>query len=48
MRKCVGYCPQFDAYDPLLTSKEVLLFYARLRGIPEKDVAKVSLILCTE
>ncbi|XP_062592616.1 phospholipid-transporting ATPase ABCA1-like [Saccostrea cucullata] len=42
VRKSVGYCPQFDAYDFLLTSKEVLIFYARLRGIPEKDVNKVA------
>lgn len=42
VRESVGYCPQFDAYDPLLTSREVLVFYARLRGIPEKDVNKVA------
>lgn len=42
VRESVGYCPQFDAYDPLLTSREVLVFYARLRGIPEKDVNKVN------
>lgn len=43
VRESVGYCPQFDAYDPLLTSREVLVFYARLRGIPEKDVNKVNM-----
>ncbi|CAG2233421.1 ABCA1 [Mytilus edulis] len=37
----IGYCPQFDAVDSLLTGREVLKFYARLRGIPEKDVKRV-------
>lgn len=41
-RQQVGYCPQFDAIDPLLTGYEHLEFYARLRGVPEKNVARVS------
>lgn len=41
-RQNVGYCPQFDALDPLLTGWEHLEFYARLRGIPEKHVRKVA------
>ncbi|XP_077499685.1 phospholipid-transporting ATPase ABCA1-like isoform X2 [Amblyomma americanum] len=41
-RQNVGYCPQFDALDPLLTGWEHLEFYARLRGIPEKHVQKVA------
>ncbi|CAG0897380.1 unnamed protein product [Darwinula stevensoni] len=31
----VGYCPQFDALVDLMTGKETLLMYARLRGIPK-------------
>jgi ATP-binding cassette subfamily A (ABC1) protein 1 len=38
----LGYCPQFDALMPLLTAREHLLFFARLRGIPEKYVHQVS------
>ena len=38
----IGYCPQFDAIMPLLTAREHLLFFARLRGIPERHVRKVS------
>ncbi len=38
----LGYCPQFDAIFPFLTGREHLTFYARLRGVPEKDVATVS------
>ncbi|KAI3376454.1 hypothetical protein L3Q82_016915 [Scortum barcoo] len=38
----LGYCPQFDALDDLLTGREHLEFYARLRGVPEKDIAMVA------
>uniref|UniRef100_A0A8C4INI3 P-type phospholipid transporter n=1 Tax=Dicentrarchus labrax TaxID=13489 RepID=A0A8C4INI3_DICLA len=38
----LGYCPQFDAIDDLLTGKEHLEFYARLRGVPEKEVSMVA------
>ncbi|XP_067120260.1 phospholipid-transporting ATPase ABCA1-like isoform X3 [Centruroides vittatus] len=41
-RQNIGYCPQFDALDSLLTGWEHLEFYARLRGIPEKYVQKVA------
>merc|ERR1711879_422180 len=34
-RKHLGYCPQFDALDVLLTVREHLILYARLRGIPK-------------
>ena len=46
VRLNIGYCPQFDALDPLLTGVEHLRFYARLRGIPEADVKHVSLYSC--
>uniref|UniRef100_A0AAQ6A9B3 ABC transporter domain-containing protein n=1 Tax=Amphiprion ocellaris TaxID=80972 RepID=A0AAQ6A9B3_AMPOC len=38
----LGYCPQFDAIDDLLTGREHLEFYARLRGVPENEVAMVA------
>nr|XP_014344924.1 PREDICTED: uncharacterized protein LOC102366091 [Latimeria chalumnae] len=34
----LGYCPQHDALDNLLTGEEHLYYYARIRGIPEKQV----------
>jgi len=41
VHKCIGYCPQFDALIDELTGKEQLTLYARLRGVPENEVAKV-------
>lgn len=38
----LGYCPQFDAIDELLTGREHLEFYARLRGVPENEVTMVT------
>ncbi|XP_064201003.1 phospholipid-transporting ATPase ABCA1-like isoform X1 [Anguilla rostrata] len=38
----MGYCPQFDAIDDLLTGREHLELYARLRGVPEKEVKMVA------
>ncbi|XP_018615172.1 ATP-binding cassette sub-family A member 1-like [Scleropages formosus] len=38
----MGYCPQFDAINELLTGREHLEFYAVLRGVPEKDVCEVA------
>jgi hypothetical protein len=35
--------PQFDALNPLLTGREHLRFYARLRGLSENAVKKVGL-----
>ncbi|XP_027045418.1 ATP-binding cassette sub-family A member 1-like isoform X2 [Pocillopora damicornis] len=37
----MGYCPQFDGLDSKLTAVEHLRLYARLRGVPEKDVKQV-------
>ncbi|CAF0854184.1 unnamed protein product [Adineta ricciae] len=34
----LGYCPQFDALDSLLTAREHLYLYARLRGIKRKNM----------
>ncbi|TNN77398.1 ATP-binding cassette sub-family A member 12 [Liparis tanakae] len=34
----IGYCPQVDALDSLLTGKEHLDFYARIRGISKREI----------
>ncbi|UJR15712.1 hypothetical protein I4U23_002647 [Adineta vaga] len=39
VRQNIGYCPQFDALDSLLTAREHLYFYARLRGVQEKNIS---------
>uniref|UniRef100_A0A8B9IIP2 ATP binding cassette subfamily A member 4 n=1 Tax=Anser cygnoides TaxID=8845 RepID=A0A8B9IIP2_ANSCY len=41
----MGYCPQFDALDDLLTGREHLYLYARLRGVPvaEWGIQKLGL-----
>uniref|UniRef100_A0A4W3JZ35 ABC transporter domain-containing protein n=1 Tax=Callorhinchus milii TaxID=7868 RepID=A0A4W3JZ35_CALMI len=36
----IGYCPQYDALDDLLTGWEHLYFYCRIRGLPEKMISK--------
>ncbi|GAB1310103.1 ABC transporter domain-containing protein [Madurella fahalii] len=36
----IGVCPQFDALD-LLTARQHLRFYARVKGVPAADVAGV-------
>nr|XP_019968362.1 PREDICTED: ATP-binding cassette sub-family A member 1-like [Paralichthys olivaceus] len=38
----MGYCPQFDAINELLTGREHLELYAVLRGVPEKEVCDVA------
>ncbi|XP_039976120.1 phospholipid-transporting ATPase ABCA1b isoform X1 [Xiphias gladius] len=38
----MGYCPQFDAINELLTGREHLELYAILRGVPEKEVCDVA------
>ncbi|XP_061579710.1 glucosylceramide transporter ABCA12 [Cololabis saira] len=34
----IGYCPQEDALDALLTGEEHLYFYARIRGISKREI----------
>lgn len=41
VRSRIGYCPQYDALDNLLTPKEHLEFYARIRNIPCSKVKMV-------
>ncbi|NXU17168.1 ABCA1 protein, partial [Pardalotus punctatus] len=38
----MGYCPQFDAITDLLTGREHLEFYSRLRGVPEEETPRVG------
>jgi ABC-type multidrug transport system ATPase subunit len=38
----MGYCPQSDAIDDLLTGREHLYLYARLRGVPAEEIEKVK------
>ncbi|NXA12997.1 ABCA4 protein, partial [Sapayoa aenigma] len=38
----MGYCPQFDAIDELLTGREHLYLYARLRGVPAEEIKRVA------
>ncbi|XP_053524219.1 retinal-specific phospholipid-transporting ATPase ABCA4 isoform X5 [Artibeus jamaicensis] len=38
----MGYCPQFDAIDELLTGREHLYLYARLRGVPAEEIERVA------
>uniref|UniRef100_A0A3Q2ZXA5 P-type phospholipid transporter n=1 Tax=Kryptolebias marmoratus TaxID=37003 RepID=A0A3Q2ZXA5_KRYMA len=42
VHQLMGYCPQFDAISDLLTGREHLELYARLRGVPEEAVPKVA------
>ena len=38
LRKLVGFCPQHDALEALLTPRETLQMYARLKGVPSRHV----------
>lgn len=40
-RRKIGFCPQFDALFELLTAREHLTLYARIKGICEVDVSRV-------
>ncbi|KAL0963737.1 hypothetical protein UPYG_G00310290, partial [Umbra pygmaea] len=37
----IGYCPQVDALDELLTGEEHLYFYARIKGICKREMDQV-------
>ncbi|XP_052020849.1 phospholipid-transporting ATPase ABCA7 isoform X3 [Apodemus sylvaticus] len=41
--RSMGYCPQSDAIFDLLTGREHLELFARLRGVPEARVAQTAL-----
>uniref|UniRef100_A0A8C2E503 ATP-binding cassette, sub-family A (ABC1), member 12 n=1 Tax=Cyprinus carpio TaxID=7962 RepID=A0A8C2E503_CYPCA len=38
----IGYCPQVDALDDLLTGEEHLYFYARIKGISKRETDRVT------
>ncbi|XP_072824280.1 retinal-specific phospholipid-transporting ATPase ABCA4 isoform X3 [Vicugna pacos] len=42
VHRSMGYCPQFDAVDDLLTGREHLYLYARLRGVPAEEIKRVT------
>lgn len=44
VQKHIGYCPQFDALDPLLTPREHLEFFTRLHGLDTLVRDKVSFL----
>ena len=53
VRQRIGYCPQFDALIPLLTGRELLTMFARLRGVPEHIIPSqvehlISTLLLTQ
>ncbi|CAI2352681.1 unnamed protein product [Caenorhabditis sp. 36 PRJEB53466] len=42
----VGYCPQYDAVIKEMSGEETLYMFARIRGIPEKEIAvKVQAVI---
>uniref|UniRef100_G1LAT0 ATP-binding cassette sub-family A member 3 n=1 Tax=Ailuropoda melanoleuca TaxID=9646 RepID=G1LAT0_AILME len=40
IRSRIGYCPQDDPILNHMTGQEMLMMYARLRGVPEPDICK--------
>ncbi|KAK9518564.1 hypothetical protein VZT92_023867 [Zoarces viviparus] len=42
VHRFLGYCPQFDSINELLTGREHLELYAILRGVPEDQVCDVA------
>lgn len=42
----IGYCPQVDALDNLLTGEEHLYFYGRIRGISKREMDGVRKSCC--
>ncbi|XP_017515618.3 retinal-specific phospholipid-transporting ATPase ABCA4 isoform X2 [Manis javanica] len=42
VHQSMGYCPQSDAVDDLLTGRENLYLYARLRGVPGEEIERVA------
>lgn len=38
IRRSVGYCPQHDALEPLMSCRETLRMYARIKGVPRAEI----------
>lgn len=34
----IGYCPQFDSIIDVLTGREMLMLFGRLRGLQKRDL----------
>ena len=34
----MGYCPQYDGLIDQMTGRETICMFARLRGVPEKNI----------
>lgn len=48
LRRHVGFLPEDAGFEPALTGREVLAYYARLRGVPADERAhRVSRVLAT-
>ncbi|KAI3387327.1 hypothetical protein SNEBB_003850 [Seison nebaliae] len=45
VQRNIGYCPQFDALCEMMTGKELLTFYGRLRGIANEDLSTYTNLL---
>src|SRR5690242_7415450 len=41
VRQLIGYCPQFDAIFSLLTAREHLEFYARIKQVKESNLKEI-------
>ena len=44
IRQMMGYCPQFDSLNNLLTVYEHLMFFAKLRGFNKEQQKQVSFL----
>ncbi|XP_042876783.1 phospholipid-transporting ATPase ABCA3-like isoform X3 [Penaeus japonicus] len=44
----VGYCPQFDAILDQMTGREALRMFARLRGVPEREINRTIVTLAEQ
>jgi len=41
VRRLIGYCPQFDALFDVMTGRQHLELYARIKGVPEDEVSAI-------
>lgn len=41
-RQNIGFCPQVDPLIDLMTGRETLRMFGRLRGIPKKSIVSVN------
>ena len=41
VRQVIGYCPQFDPLLDLMTGREHLILFARLRGVKKRDLNRL-------